>query len=137
MKFNPQQLQKIAQISQKSGQPVSFIFPNYQNKEGKASENLRFSSTYQYFAHPVEKLRPWLAAEATQQLYPRQIKKVELKPVNTQSVDANYKVSVGLGVIQIPSNLNLRFSLLDSLHNQFNANGGALKFVKGGMRLLP
>lgn len=137
LRFNPQQLQKIAQISQKSGQPVSFILPNYQIKEGKASENLRFSSTYQYFAHPVEKLLPWLAAEATQQLFPRQIKKVELNPVNTQSVDANYKVSVGLGVIQIPFNFKMRFYQLDSLQNQFNANGGDLKFVKGGMRLLP
>ena len=137
MRFNPQQLQKIAQISQKSGQPVSFILPSYQVKEGKASENLRFSSSYQYFAHPVEKLRPWLAAEATQQLFPRQIKKVELNPVNTQNIDANYKVSVGLGVIQIPFNFKMHFYQPDSLQNQFNANGGDLKFVKGGMRLLP
>lgn len=70
LRLNPQQLQKIAQISQKSGQPVSFILPNYLIKEGKFSENLRFSSTYQYFPNPVEKLRPWLAAEATQQLFP-------------------------------------------------------------------
>lgn len=137
MRFNPQQLQKIAEISQKSGQPVSFILPNYQIKEGKASENLRFSSTYQYFAHPVEKLRPWLAAEATQQLFPRQIKKVELNSINNQNIDANYKVSVGLGVIQIPFNFKMRFYQPDSLQNQFNANGGDLKFVKGGMRLLP
>ncbi len=137
LKFNSQQLQKIAQLSQKSGQPVSFILPSYQIKEGKASENLRFSSTYQYFPHSVDKLRPWLAAQASQQLFPRQIKKVELNPINTQSVDANYKVSVGLGVIQIPFNFKMRFYQPDPLQNQFNANGGDLKFVKGGMKLLP
>lgn len=137
MKFNAQQLQKIAQLSQKSGQPVSFLLPNHQVKDGAASENLRFSSTYQYFPNPVEKLQPWLMAEATQQLFPRQIKKVELHPVNPQNIDANYKVSVGLGVIQIPFNFKMRFYQPDALQNHFSANGGDLKLVKGSMRLLP
>ncbi|MGE8539223.1 MAG: SRPBCC family protein [Acinetobacter sp.] len=137
LKFNAQQLQKIAQLSQKSGQPVSFILPNYQVKDGKSSENLRFSSTYQYFPHSLAQLQPWISAEASQQLFPHQIRKVELSPVTPQSVDANYKVSVGLGVIQIPFNFKMRFYQPDALQNQFNANGGDLKFVKGGMKLLP
>ena len=137
VQLSNQQTQKIAQLSQKSGQPVSFILPNYQVKAGKSSENLRFSTTYQYFSHPTEKLQPWLSAQASQKLFPRQIKKVELNPVNPQSIDANYKVSVGLGVIQIPFNFKMRFEQPNTLQNQFYANGGDLKFVRGGMKLLP
>ena len=104
LKFNAQQLQKLAHHSQNSGQPVSLLLT---------------------------------MAEATQQLFPRQIKKVELHPVNPQNIDANYKVSVGLGVIQIPFNFKMRFYQPDALQNHFSANGGDLKLVKGSMRLLP
>ena len=41
------------------------------------------------------------------------------------------------GVIQIPFNFKMRFEQPNTLQNQFYANGGDLKFVRGGMKLLP
>ncbi|KMU99885.1 MULTISPECIES: hypothetical protein [Acinetobacter] len=135
--FNAGQIQKITQLSQQSAQPVSFILPARQLKYGQASENMRFSSSFHYYPQPVQKLQPWLAADASQQLFPRQIRKVELNPVNRQQMDANYKVSVGLGVIQIPFDFKLRYQQPSPLQSQFDAIGGDLKFVKAGMKLLP
>lgn len=135
--FNSRQIQKITQLSQQSAQPVSFILPARQLKYGQASENMRFSSSFHYYPQPVQKLQPWLAADASQQLFPRQIRKVELHPVNSQQMDANYKVSVGLGVIQIPFDFKLRYQQSSPLQSKFDAIGGDLKFVKAGMKLLP
>lgn len=137
LQLESHQLQKLANLSQRSLQPVSFILPSYQIKDGKAIENLRFSTTYHYFPQQVQKLQPWLAADASQQLFPKQVKDVDLSPINNQNIDAHFKVSVGLGVIQIPFNFNVRFNQADALQNQYNAIGGDLKYVKGGMKLLP
>ncbi|KGT46805.1 MULTISPECIES: hypothetical protein [Acinetobacter] len=137
VQLNTSQIQKISQLSQQSGQPVSFILPAYQVKFGQSLENMRFSSSFHYYPQPAQKLQPWLAADASQQLFPRQIRKVELKPVNSQQLDANYKVSVGLGVIQIPFDFKLRYQQPNPLQSQFDAVGGDLKFVKAGMKLLP
>ncbi len=137
IQLSAQQQQKIANLSQQSSQPVSFILPSYQIKQAKAVEQLRFSTTYHYFAQHAEKLQPWLTANASQQLFPKQIKRVDLKQLNAQNVDAHFKVSVGLGVIQIPFNFNVRFHQADASQNQYNAIGGDLKYVKGGMKLLP
>ena len=98
---------------------------------------MRFSSSFHYYPQPVQKLQPWLTVDASQQLFPRQIRKVELNPVNRQQMDANYKVSVGLGVIQIPFDFKLRYQQPSPLQSQFDAIGGDLKFVKAGMKLLP
>lgn len=137
LQLNTQQLQKLASLSQRSTQPVNFILPNYQIRSGKSIENLRFSSAYHYFSQPTPKLQPWLAANASQQLFPKQIKQVDLNPINAQNIDAHFKVSVGLGVIQIPFNFNVRFNQTDPLQTQYNAVGGDLKYVKGGMKLIP
>lgn len=135
-KLNNNDLQKILMLSQRSMQPVSIIMPNHQIREGKSIENMRFSTTYHYYPHTAQNLQPWLAANASQQLFPKQIKQVDLHPISTKNVDAHFRVSVGLGVIQIPFNFNVRFNQISPLHNQYYAIGGDLKNVKGGMKLL-
>lgn len=131
------QIQKISQLSQQSGQPVSFILPNHQLKFGQVFENMRFSSSFHYYSQPVQQLQPWLAADASQKLFPCQIRKVDIHPISAQQADADYKVAVGLGVIQIPFDFKLRYQLNSPFQNQFDAVGGDLKFVKAGMKLLP
>lgn len=100
-------------------------------------ESLRFSSSYQYFAKSPQQLQHWLNAPSFQELFPRQIKDIDIKKVDPNTFDADYKISVGLGVINIPFDFKLRFDYPNSLENEFHAVGGDLQFVKGGMQLIP
>ncbi|WP_425916517.1 SRPBCC family protein [Acinetobacter sp. TSRC1-2] len=131
------QVQKIAALSQFSQEPVSFILPSNKVPYSHGLESLRFSSSYQYFAKSPQQLKYWLSAPAYQELFPRQIKAIEIKKIDPNTFDADYKISVGLGVINIPFDFKLRFDYPHSLENEFKAVGGDLQFVKGGMQLIP
>lgn len=131
------QIQKIAALSQQSQEPVSFILPSNKVPYQHGLESLRFSSSYQYFAKSPQQLQHWLNAPTYQELFPRQIKDIEIKKIDPNTFDADYKISVGLGVINIPFDFKLRFDYPNSLENQFDAVGGDLQFVKGGMQLIP
>lgn len=98
---------------------------------------MRFSSSYQYYAQPASKLKPWLEPQAYQHLFPRQIKKVHIQQPSARQLDADYKISVGLGMIQIPFDFKLRFQAQGALEQQFQAVGGDLRYVQGGMQILP
>lgn len=131
------QVQKIAALSQLSQEPVSFILPSNKVPYQHGLESLRFSSSYQYFAKNPQHMQRWLNAPAYQELFPRQIKDIDIKKIDRNTFDADYKISVGLGVINIPFDFKLRFDYPNSLENQFDAVGGDLQFVKGGMQLIP
>jgi hypothetical protein len=131
------QVQKIAALSQLSQEPVSFILPSNKVPYPHGLESLRFSSSYQYFAKNPHHMQRWLNAPAYQELFPRQIKDIDIKKIDPNTFDADYKISVGLGVINIPFDFKLRFDYPNSLENQFDAVGGDLQFVKGGMQLIP
>ena len=131
------QIQKIAALSQQSQEPVSFILPSNKVPYQHGLESLRFSSSYQYFAKSPQQLKHWLNAPSYQELFPRQIKDIEIKKIDPNSLDADYKISVGLGVINIPFNFKLCFDYPNSLENEFQAVGGDLQFVKGGIQLIP
>ena len=136
-RLSSSQVQKIAALSQQSQEPVSFILPSNKVPYQHGLESLRFSSSYQYFAKSPQQLQHWLNAPAYQELFPRQIKDIEIKKIDPNTFDADYKISVGLGVINIPFDFKLRFDYPNSLENQFDAVGGDLQFVKGGMQLIP
>src|SRR5690606_119400 len=61
----------------------------------------------------------------------------DIHPISTQQADAHYKVSVGMGVIQIPFDFKLRYQQNSPFQSQFDAMGGDVKSVKAGMTLLP
>nr|WP_235953693.1 SRPBCC family protein [Acinetobacter terrae] len=131
------QVQKIAALSQQSQEPVSFILPSNKVPYQHGLESLRFSSSYQYFAKSPQQMQHWLNAPSYQELFPRQIKYIEIKKIDPNTFDADYKISVGLGVINIPFDFKLRFDYPNSLKNEFHAVGGDLKFIRGGMQLIP
>lgn len=135
--LNSSQIQKIAVLSQQSQEPVSFILPSNKVPYQHGLESLRFSSSYQYFAKSPQQMQHWLNAPAYQELFPRQIKNIEIKKIDPNTFDADYKISVGLGVINIPFDFKLRFDYPNSLENEFDAVGGDLQFVRGGMQLIP
>lgn len=135
VKLTTQQKLKVAALSQQSAQPVTFILPNARVKMESKAENMRFSTSFHYFNSAPSRVQPWLSAEASQQLFPRQIKKVERHQINSQQFDVNYTVAVGLGVIQIPFDFKMRYQQPTPFQNQFDAIGGDLKFVKAGMQL--
>lgn len=135
--LNSIQIQKITALSQRSQQPVSFIFPTAKVSYSHGLENLRFSRSYHYFAQAPQQMQRWLEPTSFQVLFPRQIKKMNIQKFDANTLDADYKISVGLGVINIPFDFKLRFNHSNNLANRFYAVGGDLKFIQGGMQLIP
>ncbi|MBJ9986180.1 SRPBCC family protein [Acinetobacter sp. S40] len=136
LQLNSNQIRKINDLSRSTGYPVSFIQPSSTVPYPHGRETMRFTTTYQYYAKTPQQLQNWLNPASFQTLFPRQIKKVELTSATPQQQDANFRVSVGLGVINIPFNFKMRFNI-DSTQSQYSAIGGDLRFVKGEMQLLP
>ena len=62
---------------------------------------------------------------------------MQVQKINPHLMDADYKISVGLGVINIPFDFKMRFNYPDLLQNQYTATGGDLKFVRGAMHIRP
>ncbi len=54
-------------------------------------------------------------------------------PIQNQGQDADIQVNVGLGVINIPFAFKLHFNYPNTTENNFYANGGDLRFIKGQM----
>lgn len=129
------QLNQLVQISRSSQQPVSFIDGISSVPYQHGRENLRFVTSYQYNPLNKEQLQKWLKPNAYQAIFPRQIKKINITDESNTSQNADIKVSVGLGVITIPFDFKLNFKYPDTSSNQFYANGGDLKYVKGQMDL--
>ncbi|RKG43412.1 SRPBCC family protein [Acinetobacter sp. WCHAc060006] len=128
---------KVAQLSQNSQEPVSFVLTAKNVPYPHGTEKLRFSTSYQYYAHSPAQLQQWLTPNSYQQLFPNQIKQVRVRKLDNKQMDASYKISVGLGVINIPFDFKMRFNYATDWQNEFYANGGDLKFVRGGMQLTP
>ena len=80
-----------------------------------------------------QQLQKWLTPLAYKDLFPRQIKKVVTTPIQNQGQDADIQVNVGLGVINIPFAFKLHFNYPNTTENNFYANGGDLRFIKGQM----
>ncbi|WP_043972262.1 MULTISPECIES: SRPBCC family protein [Acinetobacter] len=133
--LNVAQLSKITQLIQAAQQPVSILHAPTSVLYTHGRESMRFTTTYQFYQQPVQSLQKWLSPSAYQQLFPRQIKKVIATPIQNQGQDANIQVNVGLGVINIPFAFRLRFNYPQTIENNFYANGGDLRFVKGQMQL--
>jgi len=133
--LNPAQLAKISQLIQTTQQPVSFIHAPSSVLYTHGREAMRFTTTYQFYKQSPQQLQKWLTPAAYQELFPRQIKKVIITPLQNQGQDADIQVNVGLGVINIPFAFKLRFNYPEATKSSFYANGGDLRFIKGEMRL--
>ena len=131
--LNATQLTKIAQLSQTSQQPVSFLHAPTSIMYTHGREAMRFSTTYQFYKQTPQQLQKWLTPLAYKDLFPRQIKKVVTTPIQNQGQDADIQVNVGLGVINIPFAFKLHFNYPNTTENNFYANGGDLRFIKGQM----
>lgn len=135
--LDPAEEQKIAQLSQLSQEPVSFVLPASNMPYVHGMEKMRFSTSYQYYAQSPAQLQKWLSPPAFQRLFPNQIKNVQIRNLDAKQMDAQFNVSVGLGVINIPFNFKMRFNFSTDWKNSFAANGGDLKYVRGAMELTP
>lgn len=130
------QLQQIAQLSRQAQQPVSFVLPKTQLQDEFGQENLRFSTTYYYYPQTNAQLQPWIQAQAAKKLFPTQIKKIELHALDTQAQQVKYHLSVGLGVLSIPFDFEMRYVQPTLNQSEFSATGGDLKHIKGRMQLV-
>lgn len=135
--LNTAQLNKISQLSQVSQQPVSFVLTQSAVPYQHGNEMMRFTTTYQYYAQTPQQMQKWLQPSSYQSLFPRQIKKLTTSNQTAQGKDTQFKVSIGLGVISIPFDFKMHFNFPQSTENNFYANGGDLRFLKGQMQFLP
>ena len=131
--LNEAQLAKIAQLSQNAQQPVSYLHAPTSIMYTHGREAMRFTTTYQFYQQPTQQLNKWLNPLAYQELFPRQIKKIITSPIQNQGQDADIQVNVGLGVINIPFAFKLHFNYPNTVENNFYANGGDLRLIKGKM----
>lgn len=133
--LNASQLEKITQLSRTSNLPVSIIHQPTTVPYEHGAETMRFSTTYQYLDKTPHQLQKWIQPSAYQTLFPRQIKSIKTSILPNKSQNADFKVSVGLGVIQIPFNFRMNFKFPSDIENNFHANGGDLKYLKGMIQL--
>ena len=130
--LNATQLTKIAQLSQTSQQPVSFLHAPTSIMYTHGREAMRFSTTYQFYKQTPQQLQKWLTPLAYKDLFPRQIKRW-CYLYSESGQDADIQVNVGLGVINIPFAFKLHFNHPNTTENNSYANGGDLRFIKGQM----
>jgi len=128
------QLAKIAQISRITEHPVSFVHTPTTVPYQHGAESMRFVTTYQYYSQPVQQLQKWTQPVHYKKLFPRQLKSIDIETLKDQTQLADFKVELGLGVIQIPFRFKLNFSFPQSNQNSFYAQGGDLKYIKGKMQ---
>ncbi|WAU73971.1 MULTISPECIES: SRPBCC family protein [unclassified Acinetobacter] len=131
--LNETQLAKIAQLSQNTQQPISYLHVPTSILYTHGRETMRFTTTYQFYQQPPQLLHKWLSPLAYKELFPRQVKKIITSPIQNQGQDADIQVNVGLGVINIPFAFKLHFNYPNTVENNFYANGGDLRFIKGKM----
>lgn len=131
--LNAAQLEKITQLSRASNQPVSYINNLTTVPYQHGAESMRFSTTYQYYAQTPQQLQKWTQAASYKALFPKQIKNITTTALQNKSQNADFKISVGLGVISIPFDFKMHFNYPNATENAFNANGGDIKYIKGQM----
>lgn len=125
----------LVQLSKKTKQPITFVHRPYGVPYKHGKEDLRFSTSYQYFSAKSEKSKQLLSPNVFKTLFSNQVKSVKLIQNQDQlkSQDAIYDIRVGLGVISIPFSSRIRF--VDLAENQVDmyAVGGDVKFMKSRM----
>lgn len=135
--LNSAQVNKIAQVSANSQQPISIILNPSTVPYTHGRETLRFTTTYQYFKTPPQNMQKWTQPKSYKEVFPKQIKSITTSALNQQGQDAEFKVSVSLGVINIPFDFKMHFTYPKPTENNFNSNGGDLRFLKGQIQFFP
>lgn len=135
--LNTAQINKIVQVSANAQQPVSIVLNPVTVPYTHGREVLRFTTSYQYLNATPQQLQRWTQPLSYKEIFPKQIKSIKTTTINTQGQDADFKVSVGLGVISIPFDFKMRFSYPKATENNFYANGGDLRYLKGQIQFLP
>ncbi|MFW1814824.1 SRPBCC family protein [Acinetobacter guillouiae] len=135
--LNTAQINKIVQVSANAQQPVSIVLNPVTVPYTHGREVLRFTTSYQYLNATPQQLQRWTQPLSYKEIFPKQIKSIKTTAINTQGQDADFKVSVGLGVISIPFDFKMRFSYPKATENNFYANGGDLRYLKGQIQFLP
>ncbi|MFC3903407.1 Polyketide cyclase / dehydrase and lipid transport [Acinetobacter marinus] len=143
--------QHLIQLSKKSKQPITFVHRSTAVPYKHGDENLRFSTSYQYFSAKSDQSKQLLSPNIFKTLFSNQVKSVKLIQNQDQlkSQDAIYDIRVGLGVINIPFSARIRFvdlaknssenSLANSPENSLEnhvdmyAVGGDVKLMKSRM----
>lgn len=135
--LNTAQINKIVQVSANAQQPVSIVLNPVTVPYTHGREVLRFTTSYQYLNATPLQLQRWTQPLSYKEIFPKQIKSIKTTAINIQGQDADFKVSVGLGVISIPFDFKMRFSYPKATENNFYANGGDLRYLKGQIQFLP
>ena len=134
--LNTAQINKIAQVSASSQQPVSLVLNPTTVPYTHGREALRFTTTYQYYNATPQQLQKWTQPLSYKEILPNQIKNIKVEPISAQGQDTEFKISVGLGVISIPFDFKMHFTYPKPTENNFYANGGDLRYLKGQIQFV-
>lgn len=131
------QYNRIVQLSQKTKQPVSFVHLPTQVHYQHGQEQLRFTTSYQYFNVNNQQAKRLLDIDLYQKLFPKYVRKIDVIPNQDTSKDAVVFIRAGLGVITIPFTLRLRFYPEQKQTIDMIAVGGDVKYMQNRMEILP
>jgi len=130
------QTQQVKHLIQRAnGQPVVFAHRPVWLKTPKRAEKLFFSTSYAQLDAPPSKIFDTLAQPTRYQQLFRQIKKIQLQPNADGSTNADIRVGVGLGVINIPFQIKLRTQKINPTTAIYQANGGDVEFLDGRVQV--
>ena len=136
LQLNSSQEAFLIKHIKQTGQPVSFMHAPSTVRYSHGAEPMRFATTFQYFARPVEKAKILLSPDIFKTLFPRQVKGIERKSLSESQELVHYKIGASLGVITIPFDLHMRYQQVDPLHIRYEAaDSGDLRYIKGDMKL--
>lgn len=131
------QYQQVVNLSQKTKQPVSFVHLPTQVQYQHGQEQLRFTTSYQYFNVNNQQANRLLNLDLYKQLFPKYVRKIDIIPNQDKSNDAVVFIRAGLGVITIPFTLRLRFYPEQKQSIDMIAVGGDVKYMQNRMEILP
>lgn len=132
--FDQNQLNTIDQLIANSGLPVLFGHRPVLMATEKRPENMHFVTSIQWLKAPLPQAKTALGDPSRYPELLRQVRSVKTQPVpQGNGVDAKIRVGLGLGVLSIPFDLQMRF-LYTPDQVLYQANGGDIELMQGRMR---
>jgi hypothetical protein len=135
------QLQLVQQLNSQSGIPVMFVHRPVKLPYKHGFETMQFSSTYATLNAPLQRATQLLNSPNSYQRIFRQVRKVAIQPLTSQSIAsqngvlASITVKIGLGVIAIPYTLKLMYFQDNPNQVTYQANGGDVEYMQGRMKM--
>ena len=135
LRLTDAQLDTVQRLVDQSTTPVLFAHRPVWLATHKRPEKLHFVTSIGTLNAPLAQAKPLLANPSNYATLMRQVKRVDTTDLpNGQGQRASIHVGIGLGVIDIPFRLHMRYQPQGDQSVRFWANGGDIEFMQGRMQ---